>query len=253
LTSPGVLSRVNKGFMSVPDIQLLTLGLWSAIGALYGDHPEDRATAANAVKNKELEQEVLLRTRVEEELRNHRENLETPVGELTRELRESEERYRIFFETSRDGVFMTRLDGRFIDFNDVAPVSKQGVSKEYPLELLIVDDEQMIRDLGTRILTKAGYTVITASNGKEALDVYEQRGDEIAFVILDLIMPEMGGKQCLQSLLELNPSTKVIIASGYSVDGTTAETLSSGARGGVNKPYDVRQLLGFVREVPDAE
>ncbi len=119
--------------------------------------------------------------------------------------------------------------------------------------ICLVDDEAMIRDLGSRILTKAGYTVITASNGKEALDVYQRRKDEISLVILDLMMPVMGGKQCLDGLLRLNPDVKVVIASGFSVNGHTQDALSAGAKGFVHKPYDIRQVLEIVREVLDAE
>jgi len=117
--------------------------------------------------------------------------------------------------------------------------------------ILLVDDEEFILDLGSRILTKAGYKVIKASNGKEAQEVYQARRDSIALVILDLIMPEMGGKQCLEILLGLNPSVKVVIASGYSADGPTKEALSAGAKGFVNKPYDIRQVLEVIRTVLD--
>jgi two-component system, cell cycle sensor histidine kinase and response regulator CckA len=119
--------------------------------------------------------------------------------------------------------------------------------------ILLVDDEDMIRDLGSRILSQSGYRVITASNGKEALDVYERRGGEIALVVLDLIMPEMGGRQCLEGLLNRNSLVKAVMASGYSADGPTKEAISAGARGFVNKPYDIRQLLQVVRDVLDAE
>jgi two-component system, cell cycle sensor histidine kinase and response regulator CckA len=117
--------------------------------------------------------------------------------------------------------------------------------------VLIVDDEEMVRDLGARILTKAGYKTITASNGREALEVYRARQDEIGLVILDLIMHEMGGKQCLKSLLSQDPSAKVVIASGYSAGDSIKETLASGAKGFINKPYDIRQVLEVVRSVLD--
>jgi two-component system cell cycle sensor histidine kinase/response regulator CckA len=116
-----------------------------------------------------------------------------------------------------------------------------------------VDDEDMIRDICSRILTKAGYKVITASNGKEALELYREQRDRISLVILDLIMPEMGGKRCLEDLLSLNPSAKVVIASGYSANGPTKDALAAGAKGFVNKPYDIRQVLEVVRSVLDEE
>ncbi|MBF0476379.1 MAG: response regulator [Deltaproteobacteria bacterium] len=119
--------------------------------------------------------------------------------------------------------------------------------------ILLVDDEEFIRELGARLLTKAGYNVIKASNGKEALGVYQTRSEEIAVVILDLIMPEMGGKQCLEGLLGLDPSIKVIIASGYSADGPGKEAVAAGAKGFVNKPYDHRQILEVIRSILDKE
>ncbi len=119
--------------------------------------------------------------------------------------------------------------------------------------IFLVDDDEFVRELGTRILKKSGYTVITAANGLEALGLYEQRRSEIDLVILDLIMPEMGGKQCLQELLKLNPSITVIVASGHSPDGTTKEMLSFGASGFINKPYKINQVLQAVRDVLDAK
>ena len=117
--------------------------------------------------------------------------------------------------------------------------------------ILLVDDEQMIRDLCSRILTKSGYNVVTASNGKEALKLYREQREKISLVILDLIMPEMGGKQCLDGLLTLDPDVKVVIASGYSGKDSAGEALTSGAKGFIDKPYNVRQVLGVVRAVLD--
>ncbi len=119
--------------------------------------------------------------------------------------------------------------------------------------ILLVDDEEHIRDLGSRILAKAGYKVIAATNGKEALEMYEHRGDEIALVVLDLSMPEMGGKQCLEGLLRLNSSARVVVASGYSANGPTENVIASEVKGFVNKPYDIRKLLEVVRRVLGAD
>ena len=112
-----------------------------------------------------------------------------------------------------------------------------------------MDDEEFVRDLGKRILERSGYTVLTAANGKEALDLYKRERGRISLVILDLIMPEMGGKQCLEELLKIEPRVKVLIASGFSANGPTKETIETGARGSVDKPYDMRKMLQAVREV----
>jgi PAS domain S-box-containing protein len=119
--------------------------------------------------------------------------------------------------------------------------------------ILLVDDEELISNLGERILTKAGYTVLTACNGKEALAIYRKERSRIALVILDLIMPEMGGKQCLEEILKITPRIKVLIASGYSANTSSKEALQGGAKGFVNKPYDMHSMLRTVRDVLDGE
>jgi len=118
--------------------------------------------------------------------------------------------------------------------------------------ILLVDDEELIRDLGAKILTRAGYKVIASSNGQEGLEAYQARSHEISLVLLDLMMPEMGGERCLEELLKINPEARVVIASGYSLNGSTKDALRVAARGFVDKPYDVRQLLETVRDVLDS-
>ena len=119
--------------------------------------------------------------------------------------------------------------------------------------ILLVDDEEQIRILGAQILEEFGYTVLKAADGESALQLYQQEQEKIALVILDLIMPGMGGKRCLVELLKVNPEARVAIASGYSPDGPTREILKNGAKGFVSKPYDIRQMLNVVREVLDQD
>ncbi len=119
--------------------------------------------------------------------------------------------------------------------------------------ILLVDDEGLIRDLAQRILSKAGYTILTASNGEEALDLYRSNKGNISLVVLDLIMPGMGGKRCLEELLVMDPNVKILVASGYSADGPTKQALSSGAKGFVAKPFDMRQVLEMVRKTIDEQ
>ena len=91
-------------------------------------------------------------------------------------------------------------------------------------KILLVDDEEYVRDLGKRILEHAGYTVITAANGKEALEIYAREQSNIALVVLDLIMPQMEGKKCLEELLKINPHVKVIVSTGHSLDARETPT-----------------------------
>jgi two-component system, cell cycle sensor histidine kinase and response regulator CckA len=119
--------------------------------------------------------------------------------------------------------------------------------------ILLVDDDEFVRDLGKSILEHSGYTVLTAAKGKEALNLYKKERGNISLVILDLIMPEMGGKECLKGLLKIDPRVKVLIASGYAAEGQTKDTIETGARGFVGKPYNMRQMLQAVREVLDSD
>jgi len=117
--------------------------------------------------------------------------------------------------------------------------------------ILLVDDEETIRKPGEVLLSDFGYKVITASDGEEALTIYSKKDKEIGLVILDLIMPGMGGILCLQELVKINPLAKVIIASGYSISESEKEVIKAKAKGFIRKPYNVREMLNFIREVLD--
>ncbi len=119
--------------------------------------------------------------------------------------------------------------------------------------ILLVEDEEVVRDLTKRILERAGYTVLTAANGKEALNLYENERERISLVILDFIMPEMGGEQCLEQLCKINPEVKVLITSGYPVSGSSKEIIESAAGGFIGKPYNVKEMLRSVRDVLDSD
>jgi CheY-like chemotaxis protein len=118
--------------------------------------------------------------------------------------------------------------------------------------ILLVDDEETIRDLGQQILADLGYKVLVAQTGEEALDIFREQGPEIDLTVLDISMPGMGGHKCLQELLKIDPKAKVIIATGYSRSGRLKGTLDSGAAGYIAKPFRQRDLLHTIRSVLDA-
>ena len=93
--------------------------------------------------------------------------------------------------------------------------------------------------------------MITASNGREALEIYSAERESISLVILDLFMPEMGGKECLRALLKMDPNVRILVASGFTQDGEIGGTLDSGARGFIGKPFDMPQLLEKIRKIID--
>jgi PAS domain S-box-containing protein len=117
--------------------------------------------------------------------------------------------------------------------------------------ILLVDDEEALRQYGARTLQFKGYRVLTAASGEEALELYRQQDGKPDLVILDLGMPGMGGHKTLKEMLALNPGVKVIIASGYSAAAQVKDSLEAGATGYVAKPFRRSELLGTVRKVLD--
>jgi DNA-binding NarL/FixJ family response regulator len=77
--------------------------------------------------------------------------------------------------------------------------------------------------------------------------------EQIDLVILDLVIPGMGGKKCYEEILKINPQAKILIVSGYSANGPGKEAVEAGARGFVGKPFDVEHLLGTVRDILDQD
>jgi len=115
--------------------------------------------------------------------------------------------------------------------------------------VLLVDDEEMILDIGTEFLKIMGYHVLTASNGAQALQIYEGKRDEIDLVILDMVMPDMTGGRCFDKLREVNPKVKVLLSSGYSVDGEASRILDRGCNGFIQKPFKIELLSKKIREI----
>jgi len=118
--------------------------------------------------------------------------------------------------------------------------------------ILMVDDEDMVLAMGSDSLRQEGYSVLTASNGQDALDIFQEHRDRLALVTLDLIMPEMGGKKCLQELLRIDPRARVLIVSGQADENIVRDVMELGASGFVKKPYQLNELLSKMREIIDA-
>jgi CheY-like chemotaxis protein len=117
--------------------------------------------------------------------------------------------------------------------------------------ILLVDDEETVRQVGRELLERLGYEVMIAADGKEALEVYEEKAGVIDVVLLDLVMPTMGGRETYDSLKEMNPEVKVLLLSGYSIDGEAKDILARGCNGFIQKPFNIEELSGKVREILD--
>jgi two-component system, cell cycle sensor histidine kinase and response regulator CckA len=115
--------------------------------------------------------------------------------------------------------------------------------------ILVVDDEDSIRTLEERILRGAGYNVLVAVDGERALETYRMSRGRIDLVVLDLSMPGMGGRRCLDELLRFHPGARVVVSSGCIPEGSDPGV--PGARGCVRKPFEIRAMLECIRRVLD--
>jgi PAS domain S-box-containing protein len=115
--------------------------------------------------------------------------------------------------------------------------------------VLLVDDEEMVLDIGQKILTRMGYRVFTARGAREALEIYSRESDSIDLVLLDMIMPDLCGGETFDHMRRINPEVKVLLSSGYSIDGQAGEILKRGCRGFIQKPFNIEQLSQKIRDV----
>ena len=120
-----------------------------------------------------------------------------------------------------------------------------------PETVLLVDDEKMIVEVGGEILSALGYEVMLAKSGEEAVKLYQDNKDQIDIVVLDMIMPGMGGGETFDRLKEINQDVKVLLSSGYSVDGMATEILQRGCNQFIQKPFNIKELSQKLREVID--
>ena len=111
----------------------------------------------------------------------------------------------------------------------------------------------MIIDVGKRMLEKMGYTVLIAKGGREAIESYKQNQDKVDMVILDMIMPDIGGSETYDKLKEINPGVKVLLSSGYSIDGEATKILERGCNGFIQKPFNMADLSKKIREILDKD
>lgn len=119
--------------------------------------------------------------------------------------------------------------------------------------ILVVEDNPFVAELERSFLESSGYEVVMAFNGKEALEIYRKKKEKIALVIMDLIMPEMSGKDCLMELLKINPSVRVLIVSGYTQEDELRRQISPHIKGFMRKPHRMSELFRAVRSALDSQ
>jgi len=115
--------------------------------------------------------------------------------------------------------------------------------------ILIVDDEDVVRSVLSEMLIDMGHSVIEAVNGAAGLSVYREKWSEIDIVIIDMIMPEMSGRDAFLAMKKINPEIRAILSSGFSLDGASQSMMAEGVRGFVHKPYRQNELLRTISEI----
>jgi PAS domain S-box-containing protein len=159
-------------------------------------------------------------------------------------------------------IHVTSRQGHGASFNIYLPASEKTVREVFrhadglitgTETVLFVDDEKAIREVGEELLQAMGYSVLLAKDGKEAVELYEKNGDNIDIVLLDIVMPHMGGSEVYEKMKEINPNIKVLLLSGYSIDGEATDILDRGCDGFIQKPFTMKELSGKIREIMGTE
>lgn len=117
-----------------------------------------------------------------------------------------------------------------------------------PRTILLVEDEEMLRDLGVTILEGEGYRVLAAKDGVEAVELFEMHRDDIGLVVCDLGLPRLGGREAFLKMKESRPGVRAIVASGYLEPTIRSEMLKAGVLDTIQKPYDFNELLTKIRD-----
>jgi PAS domain S-box-containing protein len=150
--------------------------------------------------------------------------------------------------------------GRGTTFNIYLPVSDHKAHREDTPEemlvagsgtILLVDDEEMITDVGRAMLEKLGYHVLVAKDGQKAIEMVSNNGDHISLVILDLVMPGLDGGTTFDIIREMQPEMPIILSSGYSIKGQATDIMSRGCDGFIQKPFNIPELSQQVRRALD--
>ncbi|MDO9110316.1 MAG: response regulator, partial [Desulfatirhabdiaceae bacterium] len=148
--------------------------------------------------------------------------------------------------------------GHGTTFNIYLPVSDKDAHREVPIEgglikgsatILLVDDEELIIDVGQAMLERLGYRIVVCREGREAVKVVTDMGDEIDLVILDMIMPGMDGGATFDRIREIQPDMLVILSSGYAINGNADKIMRRGCSGFIQKPYNMLGLSQKIRKV----
>lgn len=142
----------------------------------------------------------------------------------------------------KGSIFTLYLPVSERDASTSAKYARQAVPK-ISGKILVIDDENLVLNTTARILTQHGYEVITCTGGHEAVELYKKSFDQIGCVILDIIMPEMDGREVFRAMKKISPRVKVLFSSGYSMDREVRTIVQKGGAEFIQKPFQVDHLF----------
>jgi PAS domain S-box-containing protein len=142
----------------------------------------------------------------------------------------------------------------YLPASDKAKITEENFSEQEQLlrgkeTILLVDDEQVSVTPTKELLESLGYRVIAAGSGQEAIAIYMEKGKSIDLIILDMIMPGISGGKVFDTLLEIDPAVKVILSTGYSLNGEAQHIMNRGCKGFIQKPFRILDLTRKIREI----
>jgi CheY-like chemotaxis protein len=140
-------------------------------------------------------------------------------------------------------IYLPASEKEVLEENEVAT----GTIARGTETILLVDDEKMVLEVNKELLESMGYRVYSAGSGQEAIAVYMEKKSEIDLVILDMIMPGISGGGTFDRLREINPEIKVLLSSGYSLNGEAQTIMDRGCNGFLQKPFQLEKLSQEVR------
>ncbi len=148
--------------------------------------------------------------------------------------------------------------GKGSTFHLYLPAGDQAIDRTKPVDekiqngnetILLVDDEDIVIDVGKELLEQLGYKILIAKNGYDAVTIYQSHGHSIDLVIFDMIMPGMSGSELYDRLKNINPEIPAILSSGYSIDGQAESIMRKGCDGFIQKPFNLRQIARKIKEI----
>jgi CheY-like chemotaxis protein len=154
---------------------------------------------------------------------------------------------KVSSKPGRGSTFEVLLPATTASANAAAPATQTRTDWKGKGTILVVDDEQAVRQLAEKMLRHIGFDVITADNGRQGLDVFRRDNAKLHAVLLDMTMPQMGGAEVFRQMHKINPTVPVVLASGYTNQIIPRDLAEQGLAGFIQKPFELEKLRNALK------